>query len=340
MKKLNAKKKKILIVLSSVILFILVAAGLFFGTYYLVINKSYSDYEKAIKKNVQDINSINQSMSSFIKGQSIDVDKLRKGLSAKIDSLTEEKTQLQLINPTEKFSKNHENLINGLNNNILMYKQMAAILNSPTSSDASKALDDLNNFQNQCTSYYAKVNLKNIQISLPKGAANLLDNTNSYIREIIKVTRDSEILKNQASEFVNSMSSIISKLDPIRIDLNSEALKARNGSKSFDDVLALIDKNSDILDEINKEYSNITIPQKAIPCYKIFKTLLDDYGAYLQSFKYALSNEKLKASNGSNLSQSDIDALYKTPNSKFNQADKDYNDFTNLYTQFKTSVLN
>jgi flagellar basal body-associated protein FliL len=72
---LKQRKNKTVIIILEILAFILVAAGIFFGTYYLFVGKSSNSYEASVKEYIDKINNINNSMSSFTDGQTIDAQK-------------------------------------------------------------------------------------------------------------------------------------------------------------------------------------------------------------------------------------------------------------------------
>lgn len=335
---MKAKSKKTLITLGIILLILAAIAGVFYGTYYYIINKSFRAYEKSIKSEIDKINKINLSITSFNKDKSIDPDKIKKELPAKVDLLLKEKEVISRINPAGKYTKAKEGLLNGLNSNILMYKQVQAIFANPQSKDVGNALEDLKKYKSNCIQSYSLVNIKNVQASFPSDASDTMDKIISYFTDMVKLNRDNDIKQSVNLEFMNNMDGIMSKLAAIKIDLSSNVAKVRTGSGSYDEVLALVDKNYDQLQEIEKSYSNVTIPQKATATYKLFKKVLDSYDAYLNSFKFAVTTEKQETAKGTP-SKEFLDSLYASSSNSLQEGDKAYNDFIKLYSDFKNNNI-
>lgn len=335
-KTLKRKKNKTIIIILSILAFILLISGVFFGAYYLSVGKSSNSYEGSIRTYIDNINNINLSSSVFIKGQTIDVEKLRKDLPSKTDELLKLKNKLQNIIPTDKYKNDQENLLNGLDKNILMFRQITLILSNPNSNELDKAGSDLLKYRDDCESLYSQVNIGKTKPSITDQGKTLINNTSSYVNELARAHKDSEIIKNQDMDFINSMEGLIAKFMPIKVDYSAQISKAREQGSNFDGLILVINNNKDTLDSLSQEFANITVPSKALSCYKAFSKSTDDYNSYLQSILYSIKNESLS---GKNLTSSKLDELYASPTAKFNDVIKDYSDFLKAYADFKDVVI-
>lgn len=334
---LKSKNKKPLVIASIVIATIIIISGLFFGSYYIFISKSNTSYEKSVSSQINKINGINKSVGVYINAQGIDTSKIMKEMPANIDSLISLKEKLQEVNPTDKFKKNHNSLLEGISSNILIYKQVIAALNNPQGKDIPQAMDALMKYKDDCTNYYSLVGLKSIEVTLPTETLNLINGVYSYLNEMSRIQRDLDVKNAQAQEFTDAIDKLNTQFTSIKTDLNTQMVKVRNGSESYDDVLSFINKNNDDLSNI-KSSVNITIPStNARTCLNAFIKVLDDYNSYLQSFKYSLQTEKIQADNSDALSPEDITAIYSQANSRYNDVNKDYDLFLKAYNTFKTS---
>ena len=326
------KNNKVVITIIGVLAFILFAAGVFYGTYYFIMNKSTDSYEKAVKVVINQVDVVNDSISSLFKGQAIDPLKIRTEMSRKIDALLKQKEALKDVTVSDKYKKDHENLNNGLDKNILIFRQVDAIVKNPDGNDIDKAGDNLKKYRDEALESYSLVNIKSIKIGLTANALKLVDYTSNYVNEMVKLNRDKEISQNQNQEFIDSLDILLSRFTPINVDLASKISKIRNEKGNMDNVIALAEKNRDHLDLIQQEFSNLTVPSKAVNCYKLFTNILDNFDSYFQSFVYSANNEKLS---GSDLSSEKIKELYAEPTAKFNEISKDYTDFLKAYSEFK-----
>lgn len=331
---MKRKKNKNIIIILSVFAFLLLVAAVFYGTYYLAVGKSLSSYEGAVKTYVDKLNDLNNSTEAFIVGQTIDTEKIRKDLPAKITAMTKIKDSVQEIATTDKSKVDGDNLLNGIDKNILIFKQINLILSNPNGNDLDKAGADLIKYKDDCNKYYSLITLKKIKPLIDKTNA-LVDNTSSYVNELVRLKRDNEIIQKQNLDFIDNMESLIAKFIPIKIDYSEQLLNARANNSGFDQIISAINKNKASLDKLSQDFSNITVPSKAITCYKAFNTSLDDYNNYMDSLKYSINNEKLSKNN---LSSSLINELYASPTSKYNDVIKDYSDFLKSYSDFKNTL--
>ncbi|ERI95302.1 hypothetical protein HMPREF1982_00302 [Clostridiales bacterium oral taxon 876 str. F0540] len=336
----NKKKNRTVIIILEVLAFVLLTAGVFFGTYYLFIGKSSNSYEANIQKVVKSVNELNSSVSSFNNksGQALkDNQAIRKDLPGKIDTLTKLKEEAQGLTATDKYTKDNENFLLGLDKNILIYRQIDAILRNPEGKDISKASEDLKKYTNDCIKYYALVNIKDAKITLPQSTTSFVDNVTTYVNEMVKVVRDKEINQSQNSDFQSSIDSILSRFTAINIDLGPQLERVRKEKGNIDNIIALANKNKDELDSISQEFSNIAAPSSGVQCYKLLSTAIECYNNYLESFIYSVKNEKLTSDQ---LTNDKISELYAVPNSKYSDATKAFSDFTKAFKEFKQSNMN
>jgi hypothetical protein len=334
---LKHKKNKAVATILFILAFILLAAGIFYGTYYLIMDKSSNSYEKDVKVVVDKVNEINSSVPALFKGQAIDPAKIKTEMSGKIDALSKRKTDLEGLTVTDKYKKDHENLLKGLSKNILIFRQIDAIAKNPNGSDLGKAGEDLGKYKDEALESYSLVNIKNLKIGLTDDGLKLIEYTSNYVNEMVKLNRDKEISQNQNLEFINSLDKLISRFSPINADLAVQMSNIRNQKGNMDNVIALADKNRDSLASIQQEFSNLTVPSKAVNSYKLFKNILEDLDSYLQSFVYSANNEKLS---GSDLEAEKIKEIYAEPTAKFKEITKAYNNFLKSYSEFREASIN
>jgi hypothetical protein len=333
---LKKKKNKTVLVILSILAFVLLAGGIFYGTYYFFMGRSSDSYENSTKVIIDKINEVNSSVSVFIKGQAIDAEKIRKELSSKIDILVKQKDKLSNMGSTDKYVKDHEKLISGLDSNILVYRQIDAILKNPSGKDVAQAGEDLKKYKQESVENYSAVHIRNAKIELPDSSTKLVDYTLNYVNEMVKLQREKEIHIDQNLAFINSMDALINKFSSIKIDFAAQMSIVRAEKGNLDNVIALSNKNKDELSGIHQEVSNLALPSNkvssAISSYQLFKKILEAYDTYLEDFLYAAKNEKLS---GGNISKEKISEIYSASIAEFNKISKDYTDFLKVYSEFR-----
>jgi hypothetical protein len=335
----NLKKKKknnAISLILSILAFVLLAGGVFYGTYYFFMGRSSDSYENSVKVIIDKINEVNSSVSALIKGQALDADRTRKELSAKIDILVKQKDKLSSMGSTDKYIKDHDKLILGLDSNILVYRQIDAILRNPSGKDIAQAGEDLKKYRQECIENYSGTHIRNAKIELSDASIKLVDYTLNYVNEMVKLQRDKEINQNQNLTFINSIDSLITKFSSIKIDFAAQMSIVRSEKGNLDNVIALANKNKDELAGVYQEFSNLAVPSNkvssAISSYQLFKKILQEYDTYLEDFMYAANNEKLS---GGNISKEKITEIYSASIAEFNKIAKDYTDFLKVYSEFR-----
>lgn len=339
--KKNSQKRKILYFFLKFLLIILVLIGVFSGAYYFIINKSYSSYEKNIKKHIDKVYSINSEVEPFIAGQSIDVDKVRKNLPNKAASLLKEKQELENMNPTDKYKIVQTNLINGIDSNYLLYKQICAILDNTNSSDISDSLQSLNKYKSDCINYYALVNLNNKPMTLPTITMTFINNTNSYIYTLVGVNKSKTEDKNKSLTYIKNLDDLSSKFSNLKKDFSTDLQKIRNKKGlTYDSLISEINKNIDDFGSVYKAFLKLETPPNALTSsYAAFKNTLEDYDLYTQNYKYSVSTEKNQVTQGIS-DKTALDSLYAVPTEKYSDMNNDYENFTNIYKQAKNTISN
>jgi hypothetical protein len=333
---IKKKSNKPLFIITAAVCFVLFTFAIFNFTFNYFMNKSNSNYENAIVKYLNNINSTNLSVISLIKGQTIDTDAAKKSLPAKIDQLIKDKDALQQLQPIDSYKKVHQSLIAGLQNNINVYRQINAILVSPQSPDLESSSANIEKYKNDCMNYYSLTVFKTAQIVLPGKCLTFINNSIGYVNELIRIKKAIEIKVSQNSDFDTNVDTILNEFQPLMIDFNVYAIKARNGLGKYDDILNMIDSTKLSFNNVTNDFSKLTVPPEAIPIYNSLNSTFTNFDLYLNNFRYALTNEQNKA-NGVALDKNSIDSLYSIPLKNFADMYTNYNGFVKLYEDFKNS---
>jgi len=333
---LKQKNKKILKIVGLTACSFALAAAVFYITYYVCLSKSLDAYEKPIKDYISAISEINNSTSSFIKSNKLDSEKAGKELTNKIDSLTKIKKSVTELIPTDKYNVSHNSLLSGLENNIMIFRQINEIVKNPQAKDIEKALEDLKKYEYDCRAYYSKVSIKGTQLSLGDTCINFIESTNAYAAQQVNLRKDKEILQGQSLEFINSLDSLLSIFTPINVDLYPNVVNARGNS--FDDVVLQIKKNKEAFSSLKESFGTLTVPSKGIDIYKALTKVIEDYDSYIQSLSYAVDVEKLDGEGSKSLTDTELTQLYSTANTKFADVTTNYEKFLKLYTELKDAV--
>lgn len=333
---MNTSNKKTVNSLLLTLAFILIGIGVFYGTYYFFISKSVSSYEKVVKTEINNINSINETISVFTKGETIDTEKILKELPSYIASLKISEEKLAKLTANSKYSNDHKNLLLGLKRNISMYDQIYIICKNTKNSTLDKALTSLQNFRNECMNHYALISIKDIKIDLPKECIDFVNNTVYFTEKQIRLNIDTQIANSQNKDFLNSLSNLVNTFNSINKNFSPQIVETRNNKEEYDKLLNNLNSYQNTLNSLKSNLSSLTIPDDGTDLYKSFIKVLNDYNGYIQDFKYALKTEKLASISSSQ--DDSINKLYETANEKFKILSSDYDIFLKQYNKFKDNL--
>jgi len=336
--KLKAKYKKLLKILGLTIGCFALAAAVFCITYYSFVDKSHNAYEGPIKKCISDVSKVNDSTSSLIKNNNLNEELAKKELVNKIDTLTKIKKSITNMIPTEKYNMSHNSLLSGLENNIMVFRQINEIVKNPQAKDIEKALEDLKKYETDCKTFYSQVSIDGCKISLGDICSKFVKNTYAYGSHQVSIRKGNEVLASQNLEFINSLDSIATSFSSLKTDLYTDVINGR--SSSFDSVISTIDKNKEAISLIRQDFDKLSIPAKAVDVYKSLNTLIDNYDAYIQSINYAVNVEKQDKEDSKSLTQADLDQLYNSANTKFTEINDEYESFIKLFADYKEQNSN
>ena len=324
---LDAKKKKI-ILFSCVILFFMFILIFICFDFYILSN--YNKCKNTIRTYITQINEINTATATatITNGQTIDTKSGKIVLPKTITSLSKLNDEIKNYSAKDKYESTFNYLNEGLNFNVLMYKQLLAIINNPDSPDISTSINNVRKYKNSCNSYYNNIKSKDSAFSLPKCNDTLVNNASNMVSSFIKTKKENTILNTENLEFDNNLQDIISKFKTIKCNFYYYAECARKNTMSYNDVINKITKNQDNFNDLKEQLSGITIPENKVSVYSSLKKVLDDYNSYINSFLTAINKEKKQSSD--NISK-DFSTLYKNANSKLNIMN---HDFTSLKSKF------
>jgi hypothetical protein len=326
----NRKRKKFKIIL---FLSIIIASIVIFATsYYASINKVYDSYEGSLLNNINSINQANKTIAIFNSNQTIDIDYAKEKLPNIIENLSTLRSQLETLEPTPKYKKEHENLIYGLDNNLLMYKGALVILNNLSSNDVTDSIETLKTFRDDCMDFYTKVSITDTTITLPQTSLSFIDNLLNYSYSAFMIKKEADIKDLQVKAFTYKIDSLSKDFIDTKTNYYSFALKVRKNEMLYNEVLSLVNDNSIKLNDFKNDFNkDLSVPSPAIATYEAFRPLFQLYESYLTDFKLALTSEKVQTLS-SVVDSATLDTLYESSNAKFLEVENAYNNFLKVYT--------
>lgn len=329
--------KKVLNIIIITLSALILGIGVFYGTYYFFISKSYSTYQDKVKAEIININKVNEESSKFTKGNTINTEKILDDISKSISELQASQTKLKALIITDKYEEEHNNLLAGLDNNIQIYKEILSIVRDSKSESLSNSIPKLQKYRDDCLNYYALISTKALNINLPKESLELIGNTVTFAQKQVRLNLDEQILMSQNRDFLNSLDEMLGKFNEIKKDYMPTVLKARDTINGYDDILNTVASVESTLSEIKDSATNLNVPKDALPVYQAFINLLSDYDLYIQNLKYAIKTEQLTSvagvPNGDTLNK-----LYEPSNTQLKLTDDNYRNFIKLHNEFQNRL--
>jgi hypothetical protein len=340
-KQKKKKSNKLLILIVILCLAVISIAGVFYGTYYYMMNQSVSSYEKTIKTKITDIGQTNKKTSLLMKGASIDTELVKKDLPQYINKLTDIRDSLKDLTPSNTHKQSQIYIEEGLQNNILLYRQIHSIVQNPNSKDISSTLNDLKNYNDEMINNYTLYQNRSFDILLPKEARDFIAKSSNYVNELVKIQKETDVKVRYIMDFAEKLDSVINKFIPIKTDFGTSLQKVRAGSGNFDDVLIQIDDAKAKFNNLKGDFSSSKPPKdskESNTIYNSFGKILEDYSLFLNELRFAVSTEKAKAK-GKPLSNEELKNIYLTSNTKFGELSTKYDNFLKAYSEFKSNNI-
>jgi hypothetical protein len=311
----------------------------FFRGYLNVITTSYNPSERELNSNIVDIDKTNSIVVNFMKGQTIDTSKVREIIPSIITNLQQTKDKTSKINITDKYKSIQLSLLQGLSANINLYKQLLNILNNPNAHDIGASRDNLKKFKEDCISSYSQASKYRVKVGLQQNVVQFVDSSIYYVEELVKLQKNQTIINSQNTDFITGVDSVLKNFQELKTDYKDSIQAVRKGTSNYDEVINLISKNKTDLSNLEIDFAKISIPPKnqtsnPVDIFNFFKSTLDDYSSYLDSFTYAVANEKAQASTNS-IDTSLLNKLYSDANLKMSDVTTNYNNFIQSYNSFK-----
>lgn len=246
-----------------------------------------------------------------------------------IDDLNAIKDKISSIDVPEKYSDLVSNLSNGINSNILFYRQFAAILNNLKGKDLDESKENLKNYENAAYEAYSKISP--FKVYFFNGSNEKLSSLYKSIDSIRMSNRNEQIKEESNKTFIMSFEKIITDFSSINKDFSPYIEKWRNSSYSYNSLITDLDKCQTSLDNLSRNIYALSIPSEASQIYEDFKQVIASYRDYLNAVQLDLSKSTLNSKeekffeNSSSKREAANSAL-----EKFKQSLDDYKDNLSL----------
>ncbi|WP_055668796.1 hypothetical protein [Desnuesiella massiliensis] len=329
----NISKKNYFNILLGILLSILIFLCIF-TLYGYFKNNSIPSAIKPLKVKIVEVNEINHTLSNILYDKNIKIDTLKPIFIENLSRLSKLKTEFQNYKIDSKYKSTLLHIEEGINNNILFFTQIQAIMNNPKSKDIEQSSMALSNYKDTCLKHYNDIALAKLNI---KDSVTSINKSYESINNIVKAQRDSDISFSQNSDFIHNIEDILSRFMPLTEDMEPAIEKCRAGEYSFEVVLNDIDKSTLAFEDIRKEYLGLTVPLKCINTYNSLKEVMDIFELYLKDLRISVNNERIKTKDAS-LDKSTLASVYENPIGKFEDLQDSLERFNKIFGELKKEV--
>ncbi|MGM9973719.1 MAG: hypothetical protein ACI33K_06735 [Clostridiaceae bacterium] len=329
---------------SKIYSFLLISGiALFISILILAINKNTINLDFLQKNNevlhsyIDDIHTLNNNLYSAVDKDTFNIEKALEIIPITVAGLHEIKEKLN-SNTTRDAAKEEEintyvqSLEAGIDNNIKFLNQLSLCFENPNAEDLSKSFTQLAEYKNAFVENYSKVIVKDKEgISLEKGE-EFFSLSLSYLNEIIKLNRESNILVSQRNDFLLSIDSIVSDFKRLNVDYRESLLRVRRDGGSYEGIITGIDKDSEAFVELYHMLNNVTIPEDSMEVFEDLESCFYKYSSYIQSLRKAVYEESKRKGK---YKDEDIQKLYESSQNNFNELQTSLNTFLLTYSAYK-----
>lgn len=275
-----------------------------------------------LQKISADIYEINSSFTSCIDNQSINADVTSKNLELNIPKLEKIKTSLCEIEvSTNADLKN--SIEKSLNYNINTYNLILTILNSPKSPEVidsfSKLQDESENLFNSLETF----NDKPVSYNLSEDTKIFINNSISYIKNIIKINRDLSLTRANLKDYLAEIYPIYDSLNEINTDLITPLKNIENDETQLKRLDSHVYKKQLSLATAKNKFTDISIPNNCLTNYCLLNDTIESCNKYLDSLSNCIKKNIDNKSSGG----------YET-------AENNYKEFKDNLDKFYTNYIN
>ena len=286
---------------------------------------------------IEDIHTLNNNLYGSVENDIFNVEKALCLIPDAVSGLEEIKEELNSPSTREHLVKEDftiylPSLEDGIDNNIKFLNQLALCFENPNAEDLSASFIQLSDYKNAFTENYSKVMTRDSnESSLVKGE-EFFSLSLSYLNEIIKLNRETNILISQRNDFILSIDNIVSDLKKLNTDYTNFLQRVRRDDASYDGILIGIDKDSETFVALYHKFNSITLPKDSIEVYNALESCLYSYNSYIQNLRKAVYEESLEKGK---YDKKNISKLYEETQEDFQLFQSALSNFELTYSSYK-----
>lgn len=212
-------------------------------------------------------------------------------LEKKISDLESINITLKDINLNNKNINILDNMKSGLNYNILLYKKLVDMLQTPSAKNLYNSYSESLVLMQECEETYLSCQKDNIPLYLKSNDNNYLNNILFYLNQIIKLDRDSDIKISQRNDLVVSIDRLHRDFIPLMEDLLTLVDTIKNDNRNINILLPDVQEKINKFEILKNQLYLIPIPENSNKVFYSLEDIFYCYESYINSFSNALLND-------------------------------------------------
>lgn len=259
-------------------------------------------------------NSISEINNTSIEKSKLSSKSLGNTLSKTVSELKEIENSLTSFQPSNKYTKHKDLLLEGLKKNIELHSKLASLFETPNNDILSSKNKEAIQLKNDINLIFKQCNDLKLPVSLGKDSNALSYASLNYINEIIKLNRDKDITNNQSATYIAQIDNIYNKLSLLNEDLFLIIDTMKKENRSLSTVLDDINKKITTFNTLNSELYSLSVPIDLINSFNSLKTVFENYDTYINSLRNYVLHELNNSSDPSllNTSKNNYENLNKS----------------------------
>lgn len=263
-------------------------------------------------------NSISEINNTSIEKSNLSSKTLGNALSKTASELKEIENSLTSFEPSNKYVKHKDLLLEGLKKNIELHIKLNSLFETPNNDILSSKNKEAIQLKNDINLIFKQCNDLKLPVSLGKDSNALSYISLNYINEIIKLNRDKDITNNQSATYIAQIDNIYNEFSLLNENLFLIIDTMKKENRSLSTVLDDINKKITTFNTLKSELYSLSVPIDLINSFNSLKIVFDNYETYINSLRNYVLHE---------LNNSSDSSLFNTSKNNYENLNKSIDEF-------------
>lgn len=284
----SSKKGKITILSLIIIVF---AFGL---TYYFMYGSALAKYKSSIKEVISYIDKGNNEAISTYNHMNDpkNLPKVKNSIKNSEKNLTTAIKIMKATTPPAEFKQTHENFLNGINSNKILFTQSISILDNYVADTIADSINTLYGHLSTTSSYYEKTKIDNLGITLSNNFLKFPEKISEYTNIINETVDNSAPNYDMQLSYVNDIKLQLESLENLEAEINQNINSSKTGKLSSKQLIISLSSTKNKLSSITENTNNITSLSEINDIKTGLLATLKSYENYLVAFRTSIETSK------------------------------------------------